>query len=319
MRAPARLAAFAAVLAAVFGGAALAGGAIDPDGAEAGRAPHAGQSQAEAGHGAGDRAEAGHAEGDRAELGHAGGAEADAGHADTGHAAGAAASPAAATLPGLAAAQDGHRLELADATLGGGATERLRFRILDAKGRPVRSFDEAHEKRMHLIVVRRDLEHFQHLHPEMAADGTWTADVDVRDGGTYRVFADFTRDGRQRTLGADVHVPGRFTPRPVPAVAATAQDDRGLEVRLRRDGDRVAFDVLRDGRTVNAELEPYLGAKGHLVTLRAGDLAYLHTHPDGDRLAFETELPTAGRYRMWVQFQLDGQVHTAAFTQEEAA
>jgi hypothetical protein len=294
MRTPARLASFAAVLAAAFGGAALAGGAIDPDGAEAGRSPHAAQAEAEAGHGGG-------------------------GHASTGPAAGAASAPEATALPGLAVAQDGHRLQLAAPTLDRGAKERLRFRILDAQGRPVRSFDEAHEKRMHLIVVRRDLEHFQHLHPEMSADGTWTADVDVRDGGTYRVFADFTRDGRQRTLGADVHVPGGFTPRRVPAAASTAEDDRGLEVRLRRDGGRVAFDVLRDGRTVNAELEPYLGAKGHLVTLRAGDLAYLHTHPDGDRLAFETELPTAGRYRMWVQFQLDGQVHTAAFTQEEPA
>jgi hypothetical protein len=183
----------------------------------------------------------------------------------------------------------------------------------------VRSFREAHEKR-----------HAPHRRPAGTSsasstciprwppDGNWDRDG-RRDGGTYRVFADFTRDGRQPTLGADVHVPGRLHAAPVPAAASTSRDDRGLEVRLRRDGGRVAFDVLRDGRTVNAELEPYLGAKGHLVTLRAGDLAYLHTHPDGDRLAFETELPTAGRYRMWVQFQLDGRVHTAAFTQEETA
>jgi hypothetical protein len=121
------------------------------------------------------------------------------------------------------------------------------------------------------------------------------------------------------TLGADVHVPGAFEPRAVPAAGTTATDDRGLEVRLRRDGARVAFDVVRDGRVINDELDPYLGAKGHLVTLRTGDLAYLHTHPDGDELAFETELPSAGTYRMWVQFRLDGRVHTAAFTQEQTA
>src|SRR5438477_3662407 len=28
-------------------------------------------------------------------------------------------------------------------------------------------------------------------------------------------------------------------------------------------------------------LQPYLGAYGHLVALRDGDLAYLHVHPDG--------------------------------------
>jgi hypothetical protein len=183
----------------------------------------------------------------------------------------------------------------------------------------VRRLDEAHAKRMHFIVVRRDLDGFQHLHPEMAADGTWTTDVDLREGGTYRVFADFERGGEKTTLGADVHVSGGFMPRAVPAAATTATDDRGLEVRLRRNGARVAFDVLRDGRVINDRLEPYLGAKGHLVTLRTGDLAYLHTHPDGDELAFETELPSPGTYRMWVQFQLDGQVHTAAFTQEKTA
>ena len=36
----------------------------------------------------------------------------------------------------------------------------------------------------------------------------------------------------------------------------------------------------RDGKPVT-DLEPYLGAYGHLVALRAGDLAYLHVHPDG--------------------------------------
>ncbi len=78
----------------------------------------------------------------------------------------------------------------------------------------------------------------------------------------------------------------------------------------------MAFSVLRDGEVIDEELQRYLGAKGHLVTLRLGDLAYLHTHPDGDRLAFETELPSAGVYRLWVQFQLEGKIHTAAFTQE---
>jgi hypothetical protein len=190
---------------------------------------------------------------------------------------------------------------------------------VDAHGHAVTDFDVAHDKRLHLIVVRRDLTGFQHLHPEMGPDGTWTARVDLRAAGTYRVFADVTRGGRQTTLGSDLQVAGSFTPQEVPEARTRTTDDRGLDVRLRRDGDRVAFDVLRDGRVVNAELEQYLGAKGHLVTLRAGDLAYLHTHPDGDRLAFATELPSAGRYRMWVQFKLDGRVHTAAFTQEVPA
>ena len=47
----------------------------------------------------------------------------------------------------------------------GRATE-LRFRIVGADGQPVRDFEVEHEKRMHLIVVRRDGQGFQHLHPD---------------------------------------------------------------------------------------------------------------------------------------------------------
>lgn len=277
---PARLALFATLLAVVFGGAALAGGAVDPDGASDEDAGHT--TAGSAPHGA-----------------------ADAGHEKD-------EDPASAALPGLAVAQDGHRLVLDRADRSGVA-----FRIVDDGGGTVRTFDLEHARRLHLIVVRRDLAGFQHLHPEMGADGTWSTRLDLDTAGTYRVFADFTIDGVQRTLGADLQVPGPYAPRAVPAASDTATDDRGLQVRRRATGDgTVAFDVLRDGRVVNDELEDYLGAKGHLVTLRVGDLAYLHTHPDGDRLSFGVELPTPGAYRSWVQFQLDGVVHTAAFTQE---
>ena len=62
--------------------------------------------------------------------------------------------------------------------------------------------------------------------------------------------------------------------------------------------------------------EPYLGAGGHLVALREGDLAFLHVHPTGDGPDFEVEFPTPGRYRLFLQFKHEGRVHTAAFTRE---
>jgi hypothetical protein len=229
-------------------------------------------------------------------------------------------------LPGVQVAQDGLRLAIERSAFTAAAlSEPFSFRIVDARGRPVRDFELQHERRMHLIVVRRDLTGFQHLHPKMRTDGTWTTAIDFGEGGTYRVFADFRRDGKQHTLGADVQVGGRFRPRPLPGAARVVRTDGGdLEVALRADGAtpgedvRLEFDVRDDGRAVTDRLDSYLGAKGHLVALRDGDLAYLHTHAEHDELAFTLSYPTAGLYRLFAQFQYRGRVQTAAFTQRVA-
>ena len=76
--------------------------------------------------------------------------------------------------------------------------------------------------------------------------------------------------------------------------------------------------VSRGGEPVRTQ--EYLGAGGHLVALREGDLAYLHVHPEGrgEAVSFMTEFPSEGRYRLYLQFKHDGRVHTAEFTQEVA-
>jgi hypothetical protein len=91
-------------------------------------------------------------------------------------------------------------------------------------------------------------------------------------------------------------------------------------VRLHEDRDEVRFTVFEDGRQAK-DIEPYLGARGHLVVLREGDLAFLHVHPEsgateGSDIRFRIEYPSQGRYRLFLQFKLDGQVHTAGFTRE---
>jgi hypothetical protein len=186
----------------------------------------------------------------------------------------------------------------------------LRFRIADRAGRTVRDFDVEHTKRMHLVVVRRDMTGFQHLHPRQDADGSWSAPLTLREPGAYRVFADFSVGGEPRTLATDLAVDGEVRTTPLPAPATTVRTD-GLEVTM---GDGLRFTVTRGGRPV--AIQDYLGAKGHLVALREGDLAFLHVHPDARSLRFEATFPTAGRYRLFLQFQVDGRVHTAAFTQE---
>ncbi|MFC4565540.1 hypothetical protein ACFO4E_27095 [Nocardiopsis mangrovi] len=239
------------------------------------------------------------------------------------------AAAAAPTPSGLQISQDGYTLDPVDAPGSAGEEERLSFRVLGPDGDPVTGFTTAHDKRMHLIVVGRDLTGFQHVHPEMAEDGTWSISMELDTPGPYRMFADFVPRGRDDglTLGADLDVPGDYEPEPLPEPGRTAEVD-GYTVTL--DGDLVpgrtgelALTVSKDGEEVT-DLQPYLGAYGHLVALRDGDLAYLHVHPEGapgdgatepgPRIAFQTEVPSAGDYRLFLDFRHDGEVRTAEFT-----
>ena len=225
---------------------------------------------------------------------------------------------------GLAVSEKGMKLELEQTELPRRKPSELSFRILGDDGSAIRDFEVEHEKRMHLIVVRRDTQGFQHLHPAMAADGTWSTRLALGDAGSYRVFADFKRDGENFTLASDLGVDGPSSWEAIPPAAETARSTGGFEVDLEGDSSapgresELAFEVSRGGRPVT--VDPYLGARGHLVALREGDLAYLHVHPvEGSAeapIAFATEFPTDGRYRLFLQFQVDGKVKTAAFTRE---
>jgi hypothetical protein len=220
---------------------------------------------------------------------------------------------------GLAVSDNGLTLKLARNTAAPGKRFDLAFRVVDRRGSTVRDFDVEHTRRMHFIVVRRDMTGFQHLHPTQGRDGTWMVAATLRDAGSYRVFADFSVDGKPHTLADDVTVDGTISSRELPAPVESVDVD-GLRVSLTEGATRagaeaqLAFTVARGGKPV--AVEDYLGAKGHLVALRQGDLAFLHVHPDENSLRFMAEFPTAGRYRLFLQFKTEGRVHTAAFTQE---
>ena len=242
----------------------------------------------------------------------------DAGHGDAGHGA------ATDHLPGgLLVSDRGYTLQPVTAPAG-----EFAFRITGPDGRPVTRYEVAHDKRMHLIVARRDLSGFRHVHPELAADGTWQVASPLAGPGVWRAFADFTPSGGEPlTLGVDVTVPGALADRPLPAPAASTQVD-GYTVTLSGTPQpgrtsRLTLTVSRDGRPVT-DLQPYLGAYGHLVALRQGDLAYLHVHPEGapgdgrtpagPAVTFSAEVPSAGTYRLFLDFRHGDAVHTAEFT-----
>ncbi|MHA6796513.1 hypothetical protein ACVGVM_23830 [Pseudonocardia bannensis] len=228
---------------------------------------------------------------------------------------------------GLASTQAGYTFVPENTSFEVGRTAEFAFRITGSDGAPVTAFDVEHDKRLHLVVIRRDAAGFQHLHPALGPDGVWRTPLTLPGGGVWRAYADFVPTGGPAlTLGTDLFVPGGFVPF-THAPSRVAEVD-GYQVRL--DGllttggpARVFATISRGGAPVT-DLEPHLGAFGHLVALRQGDLAYLHVHPDaampaptdrsGPGIAFTAEIPSAGGYRLFLDFQHGGIVHTAEFT-----
>lgn len=284
-----KITAFAAALAATFGAAYGLGTAVGPvDEPKAVHTEHAAPTKA---------GDGGHASHDEAGQGAAAG--------------------------GLQVSEGGYTLALETPRVAAGRSV-VRFSIQDGSGRKVTAYKTEHGKELHLIVASRDLTVYRHLHPVRAADGTWSTEVGLPVGGGYKAFADFTpaaKGAKGLTLGVDLSVAGTYTPRPLPAAAKTAEVD-GYRVTL--DGTPVPgrpselkLTVGKGGKPVT-DLEPYLGAYGHLVALREGDLAYLHVHPNkggpGPEVSFTATAPSPGAYRLFLDFQHDGTVRTAAFT-----
>jgi hypothetical protein len=282
LRAPARLTAFAVLLALVGGAAALTGAATGTG-----------------------RVETTDAHGGAMAMDHPSAAE-------------------QSRTSGLASVAGGYAFAPEQTALPLGKASAFRFRIVDTRGRAVRDLDLDGGVRLHLIVVRRDFTGYQHLHPKLQADGSWSVPLTLSAPGAYRAFADFDVDGRKTVLGHDLFVAGRFAPVRLQAPTATASVD-GYTVGLTHDELRAGketelhFVVSRDGRPVPS-FQAYVGRRGHLVALRDGDLSYSHVHPEPTgrvgEIVFHAELPSAGSYRLFLQFKRGGVVHTAPFTVE---
>lgn len=243
----------------------------------------------------------------------------------------AAASP---PVPGLSIEQSGYQIRAVRAPSSVGRDGTLSFRLTGPGGTAVTAYDTLHDKDLHLIVVRSDGAEFRHVHPTNDGDGSWSIPWRWNSAGTYRVFADFvpTELGSNLTLSSTTSVAGDFTPRPLPPDSTIdTRDDVvvTLDGSLTADTDSMlTFTVTHAGRPVTT-LEPYLGAYGHLVALRTDDLGYLHVHPMGEPgdgvtppgpdIAFMATAPTDGTYFLYLDYQLDGEVHTAEFTVTAAA
>jgi hypothetical protein len=187
--------------------------------------------------------------------------------------------------------------------------------------------DVQHEKKIHLIVASDDLAYFDHIHPEIQADGSFAVKTTFPSGGKYWLFADYKPTGADAQLEKiALEVSGKSPAAKTWANAKTSTTTAGgysvslaseIEKFVDKGETHIIVKVLKNGKEIMASaLENYLGAKGHAVVISAdGEKRYLHIHPgiESDRLHLAASFEKAGVYRGWLQFQHAGKLQTADF------
>ena len=232
---------------------------------------------------------------------------------------------------GLSASADGFTLTAATTTLSPHAAVSFRFKIVNAMGMAVTAFEPDQTKLMHFYLIRSDLTGFQHVHPTMAADGTWSANLTSLTPGSYRAYTAFNAKNTADTTVAEVlstavTVPGTGATTPLPAAASTTTVD-GYTLTVSGQmmpamPHTLTITISKNGKPVT-DLQPYLETYAHLTAIHARDLAFAHLHPEGGAamtdtggpaLTVQTMMPEGGDWRFFIQFQTGGVLHTAAIT-----
>jgi catechol 2,3-dioxygenase-like lactoylglutathione lyase family enzyme len=215
----------------------------------------------------------------------------------------------------------------------GGGASGLQIAVRDPEtGDPVKQFIDVHDRPFHLFILSRDLSQFAHVHPEPTADGGFVLSQDLA-AGAHVLIADFLPAGGtsqlvQRAVVTPGYMGPLFGPVPELAVSEAEQVAGGLRIKMEavsaapRRETALRFRISDAATGLPAtDLEPYLGAAGHLLAVSQDLTAAMHAHPEGHVtsgpvVTFTTVFPAPGRYKMWAQFQRRGEVVTAPFVIE---
>jgi hypothetical protein len=217
---------------------------------------------------------------------------------------------------------------------------KINYKVKNDLGEVLKDFATVHEKIMHFIVVREDLQQFQHIHPDYnQSTGEFSVNVTFPTDGPYRIFPDFTpgknADNPQLlpvTLSKDLIIGdlSKYVSELVEPDTSNKKTVSGYEITYTVPSNLQAqstatytLSIARNGQDVT-NLQPYLGAMGHSVILKAETLDFIHAHAEsasatGPDISFSTSFPGAGIYKTFTQFQHQEKVITSDFVISVAA
>lgn len=226
------------------------------------------------------------------------------------------------------------------------------FTIKDAKGETVKDFLISHDKLMHFILVRDDLQDFQHIHPELDKNsGEFSIPIVFSGEGKYRLIADFVPAHGEKSTEINHIAAITYKDITVGNTAGVAKQNITPDKQtIRKEGEyefsyilpknievnkptEIMLQVKKNGQPVK-NMEEYLGAQAHGILFKTDDLAFAHLHamgetmnhmmdskmmthgslPKGPEIVFEHTFTQAGVYKLFTQFQVEGEVITTDYT-----
>lgn len=224
-----------------------------------------------------------------------------------------------------------YRMDIQPTAARGGGISRLRITFSEPdSGHRLSAFSTVHERLLHLFIIDRSLQYFRHVHPQPIGDGVF----DLREPippGEYVVIADFLpKGGASQMVQRAIVAPGYTGPLfPAPPDlsndTATERTVNGVRVKLDarslkagREGVlRFTLSDSTSGAPVT-DLEPFLGAPGHMLIVNPDLTEADHVHPEepaarGPSITFQPLPAAGGYYKLWLQFQRNGAVSTVPF------
>jgi hypothetical protein len=210
----------------------------------------------------------------------------------------------------------------------------LMLHVTDANGSPVMRYTEDMTKLMHLIVVSKDLSAFQHVHPEHIEGNAFRATLDFPYAGKYLFTTEFRPNKSNVTIHKQwIQVAGNNeSKKPLLIDHALEKRVSGLDVTLSASpaiseikAGQMVMMLYRfaDAETGNPikQIEPFLGTSGHCVIINSSADQFVHAHAmeamsGGANVMFHTVFPEKGIYKLWGQFQYEGETVTVPFVIE---
>jgi hypothetical protein len=241
--------------------------------------------------------------------------------------------PADASGDGTGLSNDvaGYKLVSSIDTVPADAASTYSFHITGPSGDTVTRYQPYESKLTVFYLVRSDLTNYQHADSTMRQDGTWDVFLPALAPGSYRAYVTFAApDASQGTplvyvLSRPFTVPGSPANATLPAPTSSTTAD-GYTVSLSgqlRTAASVPLSIsVRSGGKPVEDFQRFLDGYAHLTAFRAGDMAFARIlstgRVTGDGLAgaltAQALFPESGTWRLFVQFQIGTQIHTAAFT-----